>query len=254
MAVSNTVVLILAGGLGTRMSSDLPKVLHKVDGKPMLVKVFEQSLMLNPVAVLIVVGKFEAVVRETLLLHLSADIMAKVVFISQVPALGTGHAVQQAVPILQAFPGTQTVIVSGDTPLITALTLHTLREVPTACRLLATKFDPPFGYGRVCLDDFGAFVKIVEQKDCSLEQQGILLCNSGIYMFDTNLLCKHISKLTNQNNQSEFYLTDLPEIIKRCEPAATVDVTILPAERQAELLGVNTEAQLIELNARVVAR
>lgn len=252
MNSTNTIILILAGGLGKRMNSSLPKVLHKVGDEPMLVKVIIQATMLNPIKILIVVGKFKNIIHNTISQYISAEIMDKIVFINQEPALGTGHAVQQAVPILREYPGTQTIVVSGDTPLITASTLHTLNDSPATCCILATEFTQPFGYGRICLDIFNMFVKIVEQKDCNLEQELIRLCNSGVYMFNTTLLCKHIDKLTNQNSQQEFYLTDLPEIVAREEMGAKIDIIILPTERQFELVGVNTIAQLASVNAQFI--
>jgi UDP-N-acetylglucosamine diphosphorylase/glucosamine-1-phosphate N-acetyltransferase len=245
-------VILLAGGLGKRMNSTLPKVLHEVQGEPMLVKVIRQCLLLQPSHIFVVVGKFKHSICDTMNQYLTSDQMNLVEFVLQVPALGTGHAVQQCVPNLsKCEPTSSTLIVSGDTPLITFDTLSQFTIGQTDCRLLVTRFADPFGYGRIIRDANGEFVKIVEQKDCSTEEAKVDLCNSGIYLFNTGLLCSYVNQLTNNNAQKEYYITDLPEILINELPYMNVDLLVLPTDRQIELRGVNTEAQLKELNRQL---
>ena len=242
--MSNTVV-IMAGGLGKRMNSDesnlLPKVLHKVKGKPMLLHVIETAISINPIDIYIIVGKYKDVIEKEIGNY---NLSKKIKFVIQEEALGTGHAIQCCLPILQNI-NSNVIILSGDVPLISKKTLENLININNI-KLMTTILDNPKGYGRIVEKD-NKFVKIVEDKDCDDFEREINKINSGIYSINSELICKYVMNLKNDNKQKEYYLTDIVEIIKENE---NIDVEIynVPKENQFELMGVNTIEQLNQLN------
>lgn len=245
MLTKKNIVVILAGGLGKRMYSDIPKVLHLLLDKPMLVHVIEQARSVNPEKILVVVGKCKDLIVSTLKQYVSLDDLE---FILQEEPLGTGHAVQCCKSRLldyQAHGGPMNVLIlSGDVPLIQKTTLVNLLNGQDGC-LVVTEMENPTGYGRIVVRS-DEFVKIVEEKDCTEAEKRIQQVNCGIYAFDVGLLCKHIGSLTNQNAQKEYYLTDILEIIQK---EATIGMYSISKERQFEIMGVNTVEQLKELEA-----
>jgi UDP-N-acetylglucosamine diphosphorylase/glucosamine-1-phosphate N-acetyltransferase len=235
----------MAGGLGKRMNSDLPKVLHCIKGKPMLVHVIKQSLLLNPCKVLIVVGKYKDIIKNTINLYLDID-TNKIEFIYQEEPLGTGHAIQCCLPNLYNFQGNSvTLILSGDVPLLQHDTLNTFLQYNNDAKLITTLLDNPTGYGRIIELD-NVFEKIVEEKDCLPEEKLVNKVNGGIYAFNTELLCRYITKLDNHNSQSEYYLTDIIKLIK-CNEDIIIHTFEIPKEKQYQIMGVNTSDQLNEL-------
>mgnify|MGYP004489124105 FL=1 len=202
--------VILAAGKGTRMKSDLPKVIHKALGKPMVQYSIEAANAAGAELsdICLVVGHKADLVRET--------VGEQVNYRLQKEQLGTGHAVKCA----QDFIGTDglTMVLCGDTPLITGKTLSSLVEAHVrdhnAITVLTAKVDDPAGYGRIIKDEKGDFVKIVEQKDASPEEQKVNEINSGMYLFDSAALNQALSKLNSNNAQGEYYLTDTIEIVK----------------------------------------
>ena len=240
----DNVVVIMAGGLGKRMNSDIPKVLHKVNDKPMLIHVIESALAIQPIKIYIVVGKYMPMIKDAVYFYRLID---DVEFIKQEEALGTGHAIQCCRPYLYQHEYSNTIILSGDVPLITTKTIrHMIRDLDYG-RILTTILDDPTGYGRVIESDTGKFKKIVEEKDCNDLERKCRKINAGIYAFDTFILCKYLPLLSNNNAQGEYYLTDIVEIIKNKEDV-DIEMFNMPSENQQELLGVNTEQQLMELN------
>ena len=238
---TDKVVIIMAGGLGKRMRSTLPKVLHEILDKPMLVHVVERALELKPVKILIVVGKYLPVISETLKTY---NILKYVDFINQPEALGTGHAIQCCRE--QLNNNADVLILSGDVPLIKTDSLHTMINDLSCARIMTTMLEDPHGYGRI-IENNGVFEKIVEEKDCSDEERKCQKTNAGIYAFNSKMLYKYLPYLSNDNAQQEYYLTDIVEIIKEHENV-NIDLYDMPVERQIELTGVNTKEQLEELN------
>ena len=241
-------VLILAGGLGKRMQSDLPKVLHKLMGKPMLVRVIETAFSLSPEKIFLIVGKYEPVIRETLAQYVSLD---NIIFVNQTEALGTGHAVQCALPELLQLPKKDKVLIlSGDVPLLKENTMKSMFSSNHSVNLLTTQYDDPHGYGRIVTDKKGNFLKITEEKDCNEEERQIQVINAGVYSFDIESLCNYLPKITNNNAQQEYYLTDIFELILKDAPIQ-IGLIELPKERSLELIGVNTKEQLEELERKL---
>jgi UDP-N-acetylglucosamine diphosphorylase/glucosamine-1-phosphate N-acetyltransferase len=243
--MSNLSVIILAGGLGKRMQSEIPKVLHCLHEKPMLVHVLESALQLAPKMIYIVVGKYEPIIRETLSQYLDID---GLYFVNQPEALGTGHAIQCARPYLLGQPtNDQVVILSGDVPLLQSSTIKSMMEENAPVTLMTSTVEMPKGYGRIVCDEDGNFEKIVEEKDCSDAQREIQVINAGIYAFHIGLLCDYLPMITNENAQEEYYLTDIFEIIRQKE-CMKMAMYHLPKEQNLEITGINTKEQLEALS------
>jgi UDP-N-acetylglucosamine diphosphorylase/glucosamine-1-phosphate N-acetyltransferase len=240
-------VLILAGGLGKRMKSDLPKVLHKLMGKPMLVRVIETAYSIQPEKIFLIVGKYESIIRETLALYISLD---NIVFVNQSEALGTGHAVQCALPNLLKLPKNDKILIlSGDVPLLKEDTMKSMFSSNHSVNLLTTLYDNPYGYGRIIKKN-SDFLKITEEKDCNDEERKIKEINAGVYSFESDVLCKYLPMITNNNAQKEYYLTDIFEIILSNENIE-IGLIQLPKEKNLELIGINTKEQLEELETKL---
>ena len=236
------IVIIMAGGLGKRMKSDIPKVLHKIKNKPMLVHVIETAILLNPIKIFIVVGKYKTIISNTLdEFHVLKDVE----FVIQEEPKGTGHAIQCCRQKLQHYNNHNVIILSGDTPMIRKDTLDKMVTNLNYVNILTTEIENPFGYGRIITKN-NIFEKIVEQKDCNEEEKKCKKINSGIYAFKSDLLYKYLPYIQNNNNQQEYYLTDIIEIIKKNE-SIYIDMLNISREEQNQLLGVNTIEQLKEL-------
>lgn len=229
-------IVILAAGKGTRMFSSLPKVLHKLAGQPLLAHVISAAGELNPAQTVVVYGYGGNAVRDMIG---SQDIL----WVEQSHQLGTGHAVQQALPCLS--PDGTTLILYGDVPLIRPSTLSGL--VPGALSgklaLLTTMLDDPTGYGRILRNPAGSVLGIVEHKDASAAQLQICEVNTGILAAPTNLLHRWLARLTNDNRQKEYYLTDIVAMAV----GDGVEVTTAAPAFAWEILGVNSKSQLAEL-------
>lgn len=237
-------VVIMAGGLGKRMESNIPKVLHKILNKPMIVHVIEESNRLNPNKIIIVVGKYRDIIETTIKEYLDVNTIP-IEYIIQPEALGTGHAVQCCINSLKLNINSKTLILSGDVPLLKCNTMKSIIENLNKVKIAITELDNSSGYGRI-VENNSLFEKIVEEKDCSPEQKNIKKVNCGIYAFDTKILCKYLPDLSNNNSQKEYYLTDIIEIIKKNENI-NIDLYNISKERQYEIIGVNTKQQLIDL-------
>ncbi len=245
-------VLILAAGLGTRMRSNLAKVLHELDGRPLINHVCRTAAALAPRKVYVVIGHQGNDVKEAVLEELSE---AHTEFVWQKEQLGTGHAVNSAREFLENETSTLLVL-SGDVPMIRAETLaalvqrhHTHRGKGAACTILTVNLEDPSGYGRVVRDDAGLFDKIVEQKDASDEEKLIREINSGIYCFDTKKLFAALKSVENKNAQGEYYLTDAPKLLRDAgEP-----ISLYKHHDEREVSGINTRLDLADLE-RVLRR
>jgi bifunctional UDP-N-acetylglucosamine pyrophosphorylase/glucosamine-1-phosphate N-acetyltransferase len=228
-------VVILAAGMGKRMQSALPKVLHPLAGKPLLSHVVDTARALSPNRLCIVYGHGGERVPH----QLKADDLQ---FVKQEPQLGTGHAVMQAVPSLD--DSAPTLVLYGDVPLTTGATLQRLVESAGQDKLaiLTVTLDDPTGYGRIVREG-GKIMRIVEQKDASEVERAIREVNTGILVAPTAKLKQWLATLSNNNAQKEYYLTD---IVAR---AVGDDVEVASAQpsHDWETLGVNSKVQLAEL-------
>lgn len=228
-------IVILAAGQGTRMRSALPKVLHPIAGNSMLGHVIHSARQLDPQRIHVVIGHGADVVRE----RLAADDLN---FVLQDKQLGTGHATAQAVPFITADT---VLILYGDVPLIEVETLQRLLKqvVPGQMGLLTVELDDPTGYGRIVRDADGKVMAIVEHKDASEAQRAITEGNTGILAVPANRLADWMSRLSNNNAQGEYYLTDVIEM--------AVNDGLLVATEQPhdamEVQGANDRKQLSEL-------
>jgi bifunctional UDP-N-acetylglucosamine pyrophosphorylase / glucosamine-1-phosphate N-acetyltransferase len=228
-------VVILAAGMGKRMQSALPKVLHPLAGKPLLSHVIDTARTLSPSKLCVIYGHGGEVVPALLE---ALDIS----FAKQEPQLGTGHAVMQAAPHLD--DSVPTLILYGDVPLTSSATLQRLLDAAKGDRLaiLTVELDNPHGYGRI-VREHGAIHRIVEQKDASDAECAICEVNTGIMVAPTAKLKEWLATLSNDNAQGEYYLTD---IVAR---AVADGVPVVSAQPAAvwETLGVNSKVQLAEL-------
>lgn len=237
-------VIIMAGGLGKRMNSDLPKVLHKVGPKPMLVHVIHQVEKLEPENIFVVVGKYKDIIEKTLLEY---DIN-NVQFVIQEEPLGTGHAIQCCVNALEDINSEYVYVLNGDNPLIQSKTLKKMLNDTNKCKIMTTLLEDQRGSGRIVVNEISKeFEKIVEEKDCNNDEYKIKTVNAGIYLFDREVLLDNIMKLNNNNAQNEYYLTDVIEIIKDSENCV-IDMYKQPPHKNYELLGANDTVQLEQLN------
>jgi len=230
--------LVLAAGQGTRMNSDLAKVLHTMAGRPLLAHVLSALHALGLGRTLVVIGHQGDRVRAAF-----AD--AEVEWVVQSEQRGTGHAVLVAGPALGGFEGTL-LVVCGDTPLLRAETLDALLQAHEASRaavtVLSTRVPDPRGYGRILRGKGDTITAIVEDRDATPEQKAIDEINSGIYAFDYAALTAALSGLTAHNAQGEYYLTDTVRLLLQQGRKTAV----LCAPEWRELLGINTVEQLEE--------
>lgn len=227
-------IVILAAGKGTRMHSDKPKVLHALAGKPLLQHVLETAAILTPVKICVVYGHGGDAVPAAMAQYNSS-------FVLQEPQLGTGHAVQQALP--QLDDNSVTLVLYGDVPLIQHSTLKQLLQSPETLNLLTLTMAHPTGYGRIVRDAAGKVTSIVEEKDASEEQRVITEVNTGILAAPTHLMRQWLSKLRNDNKQSEYYLTDIVAMAV----AQGIQVNTAQPAHSWEVLGINSKLQLAEL-------
>ena len=237
------IVIIMAGGLGKRMNSPLPKVLHKVQGIPMLVRIIHQAIMTKPEKILVIVGKYRQIIEETLKEYMIND----TVFIDQPETLGTGHAIMCCKDYLESnlIKG-EILILSGDTPLLTAETMKNILSYKSNT-IMTTLLGNPSGNGRIIRSVEGKFEKIVEEKDCNEFEKKIFEVNCGIYVFDCETLLKYIMMIDNKNAQNEYYLTDVIKIINDNEK--NIKIFKLDTSKQYELTNVNTIDQLHYVNS-----
>lgn len=234
-------VVILAAGMGKRMQSALPKVLHPVAGKPLLAHVIDTARGLAPAKLCVIYGHGGATVLSALE-EQKARGGVEISAALQEPQLGTGHAVMQALPVLdEAVP---TLVLYGDVPLTTTSSLQRLVDAAGADKLgiLTVVQEDPFGLGRIVRED-NRIVRIVEEKDATEEERAIKEINSGIMCIPTGHLKKWLASLENKNAQGEYYLTD---IVARAV-ADGVEVVAAHPAAEWEVLGVNSKVQLAEL-------
>jgi bifunctional UDP-N-acetylglucosamine pyrophosphorylase / glucosamine-1-phosphate N-acetyltransferase len=240
---SVTHVVILAAGQGTRMKSQLPKVLHPVAGRPMVEHVLDAAATVAPATVTVIVGHGGAAVRKRL------EGRSELAFAVQEPQLGTAHALQQAEPFLTGKTGT-VILLSGDVPLLSGRTVQRLLDAHLAAKAAATVLtalvERPYGYGRIVRVD-GQIARIVEERDASPAERQLREINSGIYAFDLAPLFDALRGIASQNAQGEFYLTDLVGIYRRRK----LPVETLVVDNPAEIRGINSRTELAEVDTHV---
>ncbi|MBD2021273.1 NTP transferase domain-containing protein, partial [Leptolyngbya sp. FACHB-36] len=228
-------VAILAAGRGTRMKSDLPKVLHRLGGKSLVEWVLSSLSEIQPQRRFVIVGYQGERVRQTL----GAQSNSPVEFVEQTEQLGTGHAVQQLLPHLQGFDG-DLLVLNGDVPLLRPQTLKLLLQTHqnhgNPATILTAQFPNPKGYGRVFCNSENVLQQIVEDRDCTPAQKQNRRINAGVYCFRWSALEQVLPKLSTSNNQNEYYITDA---VNYLQPAMAVDV-----EDYQEILGINDRKQL----------
>ena len=232
--------IILAAGKGTRMDSDVPKVLHKVGGKPMIVHVIHTAKALGSNNIITVLGYKYKMVQETLENE-------SVECVLQLKQLGTAHAVLQCLKPLKYFQG-NIMILYGDVPLTKIDTLSRLLKVHemegASSTILTTDLPDPTGYGRIVRNIDHSLMKIVEENDATEQERKISEINSGIYVFDAQVLFRLLPLVGNNNKQNEYYLPDVLNLIIQEKGKVAID----KINNYIEIQGVNNMGQLTEVN------
>lgn len=235
--MKKVMAIVLAAGQGKRMKSKLYKVMHPVSGKPMVGHVLDTVKEAASERTVVVVGHGAEMVKSYL-----GDTAE---FVLQEQQLGTGHAAQQAEKLLGQEDGV-TIVICGDTPLVEASTLRAMLDLHeasgAAATILSASFENPAGYGRIIRGEDGTVLRIVEHKDCTPEEAKVREINTGTYCFDNRKLFTALSKVTNQNAQGEYYLTDVIGLLKEAGEVVQGYCT----EDTAEAIGVNDRVALAE--------
>lgn len=247
------IIAIMAGGLGKRMNSELPKVLHNINNVPMICKLIETAYKTNPFTILVIVGKYMQIIKDTIELYLHRDILKIIQYVNQSEALGTGNAVKCCLPFLSSFAAYEdrVLILSGDTPLVSLNTMNSMLN-SDKCFAMVTNYDSNDessynkfkDYGKIMLNDNIVF-KIIEKKDCDDVQSNITCVNCGLYCYTFKVLYECIPLIENKNKQNEYYLTDIIEIANKFQ--YNTYKFELDCNSQHEIIGVNSIDQLNEL-------
>lgn len=232
-------VIILAGGIGKRMQSRFPKVLHQVAGRPMLNHVIDTARRLDPNRIVVVLGKQSKKVQD--MLPCQKDLH----FVLQKEQKGTGHALQQAVPLLQenSKENNLTLVLYGDVPFLQESTLRNLLISTEELSILTKIVMDPSGYGRIIRDEQGRLLKIVEQHEISAKQSNIKEVNTGILSASTLYLKRWVNSISNKNSQKEYYLTDVVNIAA----AEGISISSVQVNTKWEAVGVNNHVQKAEV-------
>ena len=242
MAETGVAVVVLAAGQGSRMQSDLPKVLHRLGGVPLVGHALRAARALEPEQIVVVTGHGADAVSRAV-----ARLDPEAATVLQAEQLGTGHAVRQAMPSLEGFEG-RVIVLYGDTPFIGQDTLEALVAHPADLVVLGFEAEEPGRYGRLVVTDRG-LERIVEFKDADAATRRIALCNSGVMALQADLLRRLIVDLGNDNASGEYYLTDLVALARA--EGRRADVVLCD---EAETLGINTRTELAAAEAAFQAR
>ena len=242
--MTGRMAIVLAAGKGTRMKSDLPKVLHPVCSRPMIHFVLDSIAQCGVDHTVVVVGHRADDVRSELANRPQVD------YAVQDEQLGTGHAVKICKPFLESHEGA-VLVVAGDSPLIQvdsiAALMKTYDEAQPACILGTTQKTDPSGLGRIVRDGEGRFAKIVEEKEATEAEKQITEVNMSTYLFDCQRLLFSLERLTNDNSKGEYYITDCPGILKQNGE----DVRAMNVLQPCESLSINTLEELAIVDAEM---
>jgi len=249
MTTKDLAAIILAAGKGTRMRSETPKVLHEVGGLPLVAYPIRHARSLKAQKTVVIVGHG----AEDVQTRLSADFPGQCQFALQAEQKGTGHAVMMGMKALRGFKGS-VLVLSGDVPLLQLSTIRKLlrqaQRAHCAGALLSMIPSDPTGYGRIIRNAKGQVIQIVEHKDCTDDQRAVNEVNAGVYCFSADFLKKSLKKLSTNNAQGEYYLTDLIEIAAKTKQAMRGLVVADPIE----VLGANNRSQLAQLESHARMR
>ncbi len=233
------ITIIMAAGKGSRMKSELPKPLHTIEGKTLVSYVIDAAHGAGHAQLVIVVGYDAEDVR-------SATAYANPLYATQEIPSGTGGAVRATIPLLADSPEDDVLVLSGDNPLITTEAILGLlshhQHANHAATVLSAHVPNPYGYGRIIREDDGALLRITEEKDATDKERSITEVNSGTYVFKKEFLIPALEKLSSNNTQHEYYLTDIIGIL---HTEGRV-IGAYAAEDYTDILGVNTKEQLSE--------
>lgn len=233
--------IILAAGKGTRMKSEMLKVAHEVAGKPIINHVIDTVKSIGIDDIILVIGHQADLIKEI-------TAYANVSYVMQTEQLGTGHAVMQVEPLLDANANDTLLILAGDCPLIEVETLTNLfaihNESNASGTILTTMMTDPANYGRILRGKMGSVLGIKEAKDCTSEERLINEINTGIYCFQSKELIYALHNITNKNAQKEYYLTDVIHILKDKGDAISAYCT----KNSNEVIGINTRMDLADIN------
>lgn len=246
--MSSLCVTILAGGLGKRMNSTKPKVLHKIRNEIMIIRLIKEVMRLNPTKILIVVGKYGPQIKSKIEKYINNSVIK---YVHQKYPSGTGNAIRCTLPFI--YPCQNNIILNGDVPL---LQYQTINEIYLSflnsnldTMITGINLNNPYGNGRIVMEN-GSIQAIIEEKDCLPHEKLIKLVNCGIYIAKNYILQKCIPEITNNNLQNEYYITDLVKIYKsmftpNCQK---IGVYVLSNEKEYEIYNVNTAEQLDFIN------
>lgn len=239
--MNDKAAIILAAGRSTRMKTDIPKVLHDVCGRPMLAYVLDACHAVGIQKILVVVGFGKNSVIETF-----AD-ESDICWVHQDEQLGTGHAVMCCAEALKGFAG-DILVLCGDGPLIRPVSLEVLlqthRDQDAQATMMTAILDDPDGYGRICRDQHGQLLGIVEQPDCSEEQLTIREINPSYYCFDAKTLFEMLKKTRSDNTQGEYYVTDVLQLVLESGRKAVA----IEGVAAQDVLSINSREQLAQVN------
>jgi UDP-N-acetylglucosamine diphosphorylase/glucosamine-1-phosphate N-acetyltransferase len=233
--MSDLVVTILAAGEGKRMNSNIPKVLHLFHNKPMLVNVIETSMSLLPKRIIVITGKYDELIKNTLSKYINIE---NIQFVIQKQPLGTGDAIKSC---LSSYNDNEKILIlNGDMPNITKELLKKFIDRNDPFVVLVAKLANPSGYGRIVYNN-NIFMEIIEEKDCTEIQRTINIINSGLYYIDSELLQQYIPMITNKNMQKEYYLTD---IVNLANQNMNIKTFLINENENKYIQGVNTQEEL----------
>lgn len=243
MKINNNVIIILCAGNGTRMKSDIPKVLHKIKNKSMIIHLIEKCFQLNPEKIILVVNNLnrQKIINEIFNYGYMTN---HIYFVLQKVAKGTGDAIKCCSEILINYLNSNVLILNGDVPLLSVETMKKCLDERNKNNILVCKINNPEGYGRILCNLDNKFINIIEDKDCNKYEKKINLINTGIYNFQCRLILKYIKQINNDNNSKEYYLTDLAKLISKEK-----EINLIYTLNENEIMGVNTKEQLDYLNS-----
>lgn len=244
-------VTIMAAGEGKRMRSSIPKVLHLFNGLPMLVRILLEVKELNPQKIIVITGKYDALIKETILENIKNDsnLLNKIIYVQQTNPMGTGHAISCT---LDNYNDEDNILIlNGDMPCIKYGTLNKFIQNGINS-LFVAKLDNPFGYGRIIVNSDNYIEYIREEKDCNEEERACKLTNVGIYYFSAVNLKKYIPLIDCNNIQNEYYLTDIVKIMnndqyENKEENNKISIYEIDKNKNYQIQGVNTPEELKDL-------